>query len=352
MNRNRKRLLLSALSLAFITSCASALTSPLQQLRSPQARFFARSEAPVPPKQIEDLVSKERIAEHLAALTGVRPIAPNTVIPERGTRQGRHLTRQFIQTYLESLGYEVERHEYRRNGINMITRLMADEPTDEYIVVGAHMDSVRNAGADDNGSGSSAVLEAATVLRELKGRKVNLIFAWFDEEELGLIGSRHLAREYRRQKLNITSMHNVDMLGYDGDGDGVIELARPAGILWDYYNMVNRSHGLNLPLERTSTSYSDHVSFEREGYDSLMLIEEYTTRDMTPHYHRQSDQFHTINLDYLTAGTRLMIATVGDLVKKVPPPPGAQFVPHEHFPSRERDFHKSYDEFVTAHHGH
>ena len=112
-----------------------------------------------------------------------------------GGTQGRALTRAYLSRSLEALGYKPELHAYRPTGTNVFTRLMADTPSNEYILIGAHMDSVRNAGADDNASGSVAVLEAAAVLKNLPNRKVNLLFAWFDEEEIGLVGSRYLAKE-------------------------------------------------------------------------------------------------------------------------------------------------------------
>ena len=325
----------------FLLSCANPSIRPLQSQGNPNLRPGIQSQSV--PQGIETAVNPERMAAYLATFTGIRPLAPNTLIPERGTVQGRELTRQFLTQTLTELGYKVERHEYRRNAANIMVRLMADTPSDEYILVGAHMDSVRNAGADDNASGSTAVLEAATVLRELKGRKVNLIFAWFDEEELGLVGSRHLARELRTQGLKINSVHAIDMMGFDGDGDHALELARPDGVLWDYYKMVNQTHKLNLPLDRTNTGRSDHVSFHDEGYDSLCISEEFTNGDSTPHYHRRSDTYETVSQSFLVAGTQLIVATVGDLSLKVPAPVNIQMVPHDRFPSREREFHDSYD---------
>lgn len=339
---NIKQILLTALSIGILASCADPLTNPT--VFGPTPQQFAIKKAPA---KVEQLVDRSRMEQNMAALSGKTPFMPNTLIPERGSVKGRELTRTFLTTYLESLGYKVERHEYRKNGTNIFTRLMADEPTDEYILVGAHMDSVSNAGADDNGSGSTAVLEAATVLPQLKGRKVNIIFAWFDEEELGLIGSKYLARDFKKQGLKLTTVHTIDMMGWDGDGDKTVELARPDGILWDYYHMVNKTHGLNLPMDRTNTGQSDHVAFHEQGYQSLCLSEEWTSNDSTPHYHRKTDTFGTINFDFLAAGTQLVVATVGDLSLKVPPPANIQRIPHDRFPARERAFHKSYDE-----HGH
>lgn len=353
MKNIAKQLALPLIALSAVTACSPGTLRP-QQKYMPQ-RLFSQNFAPqraqlqrfnTPPlTRVEHLVDEARIHSNLAALTGERDIADNTRIPERGTRNGREMTRQYLTQTLSELGYQVERHEYRRNGANVIAKLMAEAPSDEYILVGAHMDSVRNAGADDNASGSTAVLEAASVLPQLAGRKVNIIFAWFDEEELGLIGSRYLARSLRKEGLNITSVHTVDMMGWDEDGDRAVEIARPDGILWDYYKMVNETHKLNLPLERTSTGRSDHVSFHNEGFDSLCMSEEFTNGDSTPYYHRRSDKLNTINVPFLASGTRLLVAAVGDLSRKVPPPAQIQIIPHENFPSRERHFHASYEDF-------
>lgn len=342
MKNVRLPLTIAALSaLALLSACAVNSLNPALFRSSPlTALSTGRSEL------IEKRVDRSRMEKHLAVLTGKASIGSDGLIQERGTTQGRALTRTYLTQSLEALGYKPELHNYRPNGSNVIARLMADTPSDEYIVVGAHMDSVRNAGADDNASGSVAVLEAAAVLKDLKGRKVNILFAWFDEEEIGLVGSRYLARDLKKQGLKINSMHNIDMLGWDADKDRTIEVAQPDGILWDYYQMVNKSHGLNLPFDRTNTGQSDHESFHKEGFASVCLSEEYTNGDMTPHYHRRGDTFETINLDYLTLGTRLVVAVVGDLSLKVPPPAGIQQIPHDRFPARQRAFHKSYDEHI------
>lgn len=294
---------------------------------------------------IEQQVDRERMSKHLAVLTGKAPVGAEGLIPERGGSQGRALTRAYLVRSLEALGYKPEQQAYRPTGTNVFTRLMAATPSNEYILLGAHMDSVRNAGADDNASGSVAVLEAAAVLKNLPGRKVNVLFAWFDEEEIGLVGSRYLAKEFKKQGLRITSMHNIDMLGWDADKDKTIEVAQPDGILWDYYNMVNKSHGLNLPFDRSNTGQSDHESFHAEGFPSVCISEEYTSGDLTPHYHRKGDVFETINLDYLTLGTKLVVAVAGDLSQGVPAPANIQRLPNSRFPARQRHLHASYDEF-------
>jgi hypothetical protein len=297
------------------------------------------------PEFPEQRLEKERMQALAAVLTGQKPMPTGATIPERGTTQGRDLTRQFLLSVLEGYGYTPELHKYRSSGSNILVRLMAEQPTDEYILLGAHLDSVRNAGADDNNSGSVAVLEAARVLKDLPGRRVNLIFAWFDEEELGLVGSAALARDFRKQGLKISSVHTLDMVGWDSDRDRTIEIEQPDGELWDYYQMVNRSHELKLPLSRTSSGDTDHVAFRREGFTSVGLCEEWVGGDTTPYYHRKSDAYTTLDFDYLFKVTQLAVAAVGDLSRRVAAPLIQTRIPHDRFPARPRPFHASYEEF-------
>ncbi|MBT9548126.1 MAG: Zn-dependent exopeptidase M28 [Candidatus Sericytochromatia bacterium] len=334
---------LSALALSLVLGgCASgaaflnnrALSPQLQanSLRSPQST----PELMLEPARMEALAS---------VLTGFKPMPDGITIPERGTTQGRDLTRKFIISVLESYGYKPELHNYRSSGSNILVHLPAEQPTDEFVLVGAHMDSVRNAGADDNNSGSVAVLEAARVLKNLQGRKVNLIFAWFDEEELGLVGSRFLAKEYKKQGKKLTSVHTLDMVGWDGDKDRVVEIEQPDGPLWDYYQMVNKSHQLNLKLSRTSAGDTDHVAFRNEGFTSVGLCEEWIGGDTTPHYHRRTDAYTTLDFGYLHKVNQLMVAVVSDLVRGVPAPLVQTRIPHDRFPTKARPFHASYDDF-------
>lgn len=285
-------------------------------------------------------VDQKQLETHLAVLTGHTPFANDRLIKERGGVAGRELTRQYLEETLKSYGYRPERHSYRQGGQNILATLPATVPTDETILFGAHMDSVSNAGANDNGTGSASVLEAARVLRDLPERKTNILFAWFDEEELGLIGSGYLAREFRQKKVKLTYAHTMDMLGWDENQNGAIEVARPDGILWDFYQGVNRRHELNFPLQRTSTGSSDHVSFSKNGFPSVCLSEEWTDGDTTPHYHRKGDVYETVNFPFLAKGTQLAVAAVADMSQKIGTGIRTPFVPHNRFPGRERPFHK------------
>jgi len=325
----------AVLSAVVLVGCGRAGLPGQVSVRAESKRVNPVAQA----KRFEQAVSRDRLGTRLAILSGASAFTPSITIPERGTAQGRSLTRQFITDTLKAQGYKVETHAYRNQGENVFVRLLAETPSDEWILLGAHLDSVRNAGADDNGTGSAAVLEAATVLKQLSGRKVNVMFAFFDEEELGLIGSAAMAKEFRKQGLKLTSVHTADMVGYDKDEDGTVEVERPDGGLWDYYQMVNSTHELNLPLVRTNSGDTDHVAFRAQGFASVGVCEEWVGGDTTPHYHRKTDTFNTINLNFLASTTRLVVAVIGDLALRVPSPPATRSIPHQKFPGRQRHFH-------------
>ncbi|MEB3330073.1 MAG: M28 family metallopeptidase [Candidatus Sericytochromatia bacterium] len=324
-----------AATLLLVTlGCSPPLTS-----RSAPERSAGLNRVQALRGQVEQAVDVERLRARLSVLTGLVPLAPAVVIPERGSVQGRALTRRMITEALAAQGYVVEGHRYRQHGENLLVRLPAQTPTDTWILVGAHMDSVRNAGADDNGSGAAAVLELATVLAGLPGRQVNLMLAFFDEEELGLVGSAALAKDLRRQRVKVAAVHTADMIGYDADGDRTVEIERPDGGLWDYYRMVNERHGLNVPLVRTNSGDTDHVAFRAQGFPSVGLCEEWVGGDTTPHYHRKTDTLATLDLAFLASTTRLLAAVVADQLRGVAAPRPSQALPHNRFPGRPRHLH-------------
>jgi len=332
-----KKIISLSILLALSFSCAKENTINLEDETTQISRNKTTG--------IEELVTKANIEQNLGILSSKNKLPDGSVIPERGTKEGRAKTKKYIMSVLESYGYKPEKHIYRQDGENIFTILKADVQTDEHILVGAHMDSVKNMGADDNATGSSAVLEMSRVLKELKGRKVNIIFAWFDEEELGLVGSYAMAKDFKKKGLKISSVHTMDMVGYDSDKDNNMEIEQPDGILWDYYNMVNKSHNLNFPLIRTNGGDTDHVAFRETGFQAVGICEEWYHGDTTPQYHKKGDSYETLNFDFLTNVTKLASAVVGDLSMKVAAPSNIEIKPHSQFPSRKRaHFHKSYEE--------
>ena len=107
---------------------------------------------------------------------------------------------------------------FNTNGRNIIaTQVGKTNPNDIYLIC-AHYDSVTDYCADDNASGTAAVLEIARILSK-QCLDNTIVYALWDEEEIGLNGSRYYAIEAVNNGDNILGVLNIDMMGYDGDGD-------------------------------------------------------------------------------------------------------------------------------------
>ena len=95
---------------------------------------------------------------------------------------------------------------------------------EEVVIIGAHYDhigfsrkkvsndSLAN-GANDNATGTSAVITLAKYFSKKKLNKRSLMFVLFSAEEKGLLGSKHLAKELKKENLNLYTMVNFEMIG-------------------------------------------------------------------------------------------------------------------------------------------
>jgi acetylornithine deacetylase/succinyl-diaminopimelate desuccinylase-like protein len=94
------------------------------------------------------------------------------------------------------------------------------KPEDIYMVI-AHFDSISKQpeisapGADDNASGTAAVLEIARILKDVQ-LDSSIQFGIFSNEEQDGLGSKHFAKKARRQGLRIKGCINLDVIGYNG----------------------------------------------------------------------------------------------------------------------------------------
>ncbi len=207
-------------------------------------------------------------------------------------------------------------------GINLLAELHATRQTDEWILVGAHYDSVATTpGADDNASGVTATIMIARQLAALPTRNVNVLFAFFDQEEEGLIGSHAVARELT-PVMNILCAHVIDMIGWDSDDDRVVELAHcgmpvaPNDTMMQLYRraaeQLNARAGETRVggVVRRDSCRSDHVYFTEYGIPAVQSCEEFGGDDVTPYYHRSADACDTLDYVFLTAVAELVAEVV------------------------------------------
>ena len=183
------------------------------------------------------------------------------------------------------------------------------------MIVSSHLDSMKNAGADDNGSGTIAALMIATALKDV-ALDYSIKFIAFDQEENGLVGSGAYVGDMSSagQLKEVIGVLNLDVVGYDSDNDGRIHLidcnenssSQLAGIA----TAVLAKKQLPLTIEPYCTNRSDHASFWKYDVPAILLSENYFKGDPNPCMHKACDTMSNINVDYMTAITQLAADTV------------------------------------------
>jgi hypothetical protein len=240
----------------------------------------------------------------VAALAGAEEIAPGVTLVHRASVSARNATRQFITDKLTELGLTPQRQDYTGTnvGANVLATLDATSGTGTTLVVGAHFDGVpQGPAAADNGTGVAMVLALARYLREVPSRKHPVVFAFFDQEELGLVGSREYAKTLT--VANVKGVHVFDMVSFDGDGDHAVELWSPSPGLEALYQMHGPAAG--TPIAAVTFEASDHQAFLEAGLPTVGVSEEFVGGDATPHYHKPTDTYANVSFEHLARVTRL-----------------------------------------------
>ena len=239
--------------------------------------------------------------EIVGALAGAIEIAPGVTLAHRASVAERDAARSYLIAAFETLDIPVARHDYA-TGANVIATLPSTTGAGSTIVVGAHFDGVpEGPAAADNATGVAIVLATARYLRDVPVREHPIVFALFDEEELGLIGSKAYVPTLATTE--VASVHIFDMLSFDGDGDHAVELWSPAPAIAAAYQQYGAVAG--MPISVVTFAYSDHQAFIDAGLPATGVGEEFVAKDHTPHYHKATDVFENVSFDHLSRVTHL-----------------------------------------------
>jgi len=224
------------------------------------------------------------------------------------------LAADYITEKLESYNLTPYMQEYSTNGTNVIAVKEGSQNPQEYFMICAHYDAVTYYAADDNASGTATVLEAARILKDIT-TPYSVIFALWDEEEIGLLGSKYYAQDAMMNYMDIKGVINIDMIGWDGNDDGLVEIhSKNVGssqAIASAMSNINSLYGLQLDpnIINPGATASDHSSFWNNGYGAVLLIEGYFDGDFNPYYHQATDRISEFNIPYFHAAARLAIGT-------------------------------------------
>jgi hypothetical protein len=217
---------------------------------------------------------------------------------------------------------------FGENFRNIFGLLEGSDPRlrDEVVIVGAHYDHVGygssttslgpigyiHNGADDNSSGTACMLEMIEAFMRLEARpKRTILFAFWDAEEKGLLGSKHWMTQPTISLERVRAKVNIDMIGRLRQETLTIYGVRSATGFRELLTRPNDGLGLRLQFSWEIKPNSDHHPFYARGIPVVMLH-----TGLHGDYHRPSDDADKLNIEGMQAASRYCFALIHDLANR------------------------------------
>ena len=236
------------------------------------------------------------------------------------TRPGNKLASTYLAETYTSFGYQPQLQWFSRpeaaggQTANVVATLQGTVNPELVYVVSSHYDSVAiGPGADDDTSGTAALLEAARMLSR-HPQPATIVFASFTGEESGLLGSREFVRRAVADKAQIAGALNNDMIGWANDhrldntirysNPGIRDIQHAAAIQFSNLITYDALYYKNTDAHAYYEAYGDIVG----GIGSYPVLG-------SPHYHQSHDTLDTINHQLIaevaktTAATLMLLAS-------------------------------------------
>jgi hypothetical protein len=231
------------------------------------------------------------------------------------TLPGNRLASEYLYNTYKSFGYEPEyqwfdvRQAAGGRTANVVATLRGTVNPELVYLVSSHYDSVAaGPGADDDSSGTAALLEAARVMAG-HPMPATIVFASFTGEEAGLLGSREFVRRAVAQKVHVAGALNNDMIGWMNDSrfDNTIRYSNPG--IRDIQHAAAMLFTKLITYDALYFKGTDAVSFYDAYGDVVGGIGSYPVLG-SPHYHQASDLLEFENHQLITETSKTTIATL------------------------------------------
>jgi Zn-dependent M28 family amino/carboxypeptidase len=309
--------------------------------------FLASCSAVKPTKYIET-ISASNLKTNLYIIAGDEMEGRNTGEPGQ-KRAGKYLISQYekmgVSYPKEGNGwYQKVPSEFMARSFspklgdseNIWAYIEGSEKPEEVIVISAHYDHVgmKNGevfnGADDDGSGTVALLEIAKAFQQAKkdghGPKRSILFLHVTGEEHGLHGSRYYSENPLFPLKNTVADLNIDMIGRrdepHNDNGNYVYLIGSDRLSTDLHKISEQANKeytkLNLDYKYNDRKdperiyfRSDHYNFAKKGIPSLFYF-----NGVHADYHKESDTADKIEYDLLQKRAQLVFATAWELANR------------------------------------
>jgi hypothetical protein len=295
-----------------------------------------RGPLPAPTPKEQDLAA--RLREHVTAIASTPHNVRHSEELEAAAR--------YIEGELRNNGYSVARQEFSVDGTTVCNIETTIDPRGNAptatLVVGAHYDSYEDApGANDNASGTAAVLELARLLKDWQPGRTRVRLVLFVNEEppyyrTGDMGSWRYAKRLADSGEHVLGMMALETIGVFSDAPKSQRYPFPFGMIFpttaDFVafvglpggraflrgvigafrrNLAFPSIGGLAPDVVPGIGWSDHWAFHRFGFPAIMITD--TALYRYSHYHLPSDSPDKVDYDKLariTGGLELVIRQI------------------------------------------
>ncbi len=266
-------------------------------------------------QELVDAVDGQRYMANLTKLAGWSRVSGSAGVDEAAD--------WLVEQFARLPGMTVRRQPFSFNGTqakNVVATLPGLRNDDIYIIC-AHYDSIASRdggrtapGAEDNGTGTIAVLEMARILSVYRP-DATFLFICFSGEEQGLHGSRYHVTQLQDAGLTgkVKAVCNMDMIGYssDADLDMLLETGGAGIALLDPWIEAAQAYTTLRIVTSTNPFGSDHVPYINAGMPSLLTIEnEYETY---PGYHRSTDTIEKVTEVMAIETVKMNLAAIANM---------------------------------------
>jgi Tol biopolymer transport system component len=275
-------------------------------LRDRGTRMFAPIAAAA--KAVTESASVTRVFEHAKALYDFDS--------KHISQPGNAKAVDYLMKAYASFGYKPEMQTFAQTNAlggktsNVIATLRGTVDPNLIYVVSSHFDSVAvGPGADDDTTGTTALLEAARILAPTP-MPATIVFASFTGEEAGLLGSREFVRRAAEAKWNVVGALNNDMIGWAGEGPqlnntirysngGIRDIQHAAAIQFTDLVLYDTKYYRGTDAAAFYEAWGDIVG----GIGSYPIL-------ANPNYHQPTDYLDTINQAQVTETAKVTAATL------------------------------------------
>jgi aminopeptidase YwaD len=291
------------------TPPAESTTPPAEKTTAPAPSEGSNPKPPSVAEAVAAEIDDASVRKNLAHLTGVSP-APlpsgAVTIAERGSPGGRWATARYMKRSFEAAGVPARILQFTSDygrGYNVEATLDGTEG-ERHLWVTAHLDSVHNAGANDNASGLVLLILTARALERLD-LKQTVHFVAYDLEEVGLVGSSYYIAgpvssiRNREGDRAIIGNINTDMVGYERDEfNAVLGDCGQAGAIDDAILQASEKLDRPIAIGEYCLGRTDHKRFWDAGLPAVVLTDG-AMFDGYPWYHTPDDTMDKVNIAYL-----------------------------------------------------